>query len=653
MLLFCDRLSLGACVKLVWLRFSASFKGRTRNIQVLDPIARNAWQRLLIGVIRLMGFTVQEARFFEAHLEIPTGESVSLAAVRLSSERALSAAEQIVENSSFLSELNSAWGRNTVSLNIARDIWQSLRHTTTRVLVASVLARQAGVERAVILIDRPHDFDVAFVSNLVTNLDIHFTRQSLELSRNGRFFLVFWLLRQQTMSWGWKLQALLLRLLGRSVPSKVVSSDQPSVLLIQEAEVSLDRSYRTQPHWFFENEGRLPFRTYIIEDRFIADFTEDSGELSDQGIQLVSRKELTQAKFRGPSLPIGKQLRRGLRGCILRSILGGSGPSISSAISIGRLMFTANLMISFCRQANVKAFLTLANYYREVDAIQLIAPALGIRTLSYQSSNLPFSVPSILTNADTMLVFSSKCRNLWNHNTIHPESFVDIGYPYDTSFDLVRQRAATYRLKLEAAGARFIICYFDENATKEKYGEISYEDNQRDLMALMQLVLDDPTVGLVIKTKLQRFSPRLIPEISSIWESVEATGRAIELGFGPRRNLVFPAEAALCADLTIGHAVGSTAVLEGATVGTRGILLNPLGAISANNELYDQADIVYPSLEAALDAIRGLRTGTPERQNLGDWAGIIDEFDPFRDGRAGHRIRSLLEEAVMTPSVPA
>jgi len=653
MQVFCDSLTFGMFAKVVWLRIKAPSGIRLRDIQVLDPISKNIRSRVLIVILKFLGFTVQEPEFFDGHLITDTGESVSMAAIRRASDTALLAAEQIVSNSTLLSELNEKWGRNTISLDVSRDIWPSIRDRSARVMVASVLTREAGAERAVMVVARTRNFDRSFLVEIGTNLDMHFYSPGLGFFKHGRAFLVAWLLRQQIDRLAWRTQALVRRLTGRS--TQCVSSDpeSPSILLIQEGEVSLDRSYRTQPHWLFEIDGRQPYRTYILEDPFVAASQADSLLLEEQGIQLVSRKDISLTKYQGPPLPIQRQLTRDLRKCIMRTLLSRSDLEVSATISIGRVLYTASLITEFCRKANVKAFLTGANYYREVDAIQMIAPTLGIHTLSYQISNHRQPAPGLLTNADTMFVFSPLYHGLWTNDGIHPRSFVDIGYPYDTSFNLVRPRAQQSRSELQAAGAKFIICYFDENPTISKYGNVSIDDNNNELLALMRLVLDDPEMGLVIKTKLRSYSPQYIPELSEVWKSVQATGRLAELIYGPRRNIIFPAEAALTSDMTIGHACGTTAVLEGVLAGTRGILINPYGAILANHDLYAEADIIYSTMDAALEAIRALKAGNPERQGLGDWSSLLDQIDPFRDGQAGRRMREVLKEAVMSPGVPA
>jgi hypothetical protein len=122
--------------------------------------------------------------------------------------------------------------------------------------------------------------------------------------------------------------------------------------------------------------------------------------------------------------------------------------------------------------------------------------------------------------------------------------------------------------------------------------------------------------------------------------------RYVEISHGSHRNTVFPAEAALAADIAIGHVFGATASLEAARAGRRSLMLNEHGFKGVHDHVYERAEIVFSSLGDALEAVRRYRAGDPAHAELGDWTPILDYFDPFRDGDSGRRMRSLLNELV-------
>ena len=146
-----------------------------------------------------------------------------------------------------------------------------------------------------------------------------------------------------------------------------------------------------------------------------------------------------------------------------------------------------------------------------------------------------------------------------------------------------------------------------------------------------------------MKSQFTRNSPSRMFGGRAELEAARASGRYVELCHGLHRNVAFPAEAALASDIAVGHAIGGTAVLEAALAGRRSLMLNPYAWWGSWDDLYGRADIVYPSLAAALEAIAALRAGDPARQGLGDWSAILPLFDPYRDGRSAARLRGLLE----------
>ena len=217
---------------------------------------------------------------------------------------------------------------------------------------------------------------------------------------------------------------------------------------------------------------------------------------------------------------------------------------------------------------------------------------------------------------------------------------------FDSSFALTRRRAGERRARLEAAGARFIYCFFDESLQRDKYGTTHPSDLEADLRLLLQRLLDDPSAGLILKPQFMRFAPKEVPELRAVIEAAERTGRAMVVSDGVHRNNVLPAEAALSADIAIGHASGGTASLEAALVGRRSVMLNPYGFVTPHDALYATCGLVYPSLPHALDAIDRFRRGDRDAGGVGDWSPIVHHFDPFRDGHAARRTRHLIEAAI-------
>ena len=82
--------------------------------------------------------------------------------------------------------------------------------------------------------------------------------------------------------------------------------------------------------------------------------------------------------------------------------------------------------------------MTCENYFLDADAMNLIGPKMGIQTFSYQYSNMSEIGPIMMSTADTLFTFSELFHKRFSNNSIKPNSFYDIGYPYDSSFSLVK-----------------------------------------------------------------------------------------------------------------------------------------------------------------------------------------------------------------------
>ena len=381
-------------------------------------------------------------------------------------------------------------------------------------------------------------------------------------------------------------------------------------------------------------------RLLLLESDLFKESEIDRGKLRLERNFPIAAKEFHTA---GISIrhPLRKRIRRDLRSLILKSIV--ADDALRPYAETAHLFFNADCLAAFCLKERVRVFMTCENYMPQADAIRLIADDLNIHTVSYQYSNMGEVGPLMMTAADTMFSFSPLYHERWTRNGIRPKDFVDTGYLFDRAFDRIRDRARSCRDQLARAGATFVICYLDESVQHDKYGLIHPGDHIGEIRKLIDHVLRDPSSALVVKTQFQRNSPRNHDGNGDLISRATQSGRYKELSHGMLRNNIFPAEAALCSDIVIGHAVGATAALETALTGARCIMLNPYGFKSASDPIYREADILYPSIETALAAIEDYRTGKPERARLGDWSTIVDRFDPFRDGRSSERLRQHLE----------
>jgi hypothetical protein len=633
MIAYIDRLTAPSCRKALDLERRTG-QGAA-DIRVLDPLPSGRAARRLIARLG-SGVSVEEEPFIAGRLRMPDGQPVFIAARRRANEVAILQAEELIRLSPFLERLNRDWGRNTILLHLARYLANDAAQWLMRRYVADALFRQSGRREAVLIAEEPLVNLPCLCEDAAEGLWIELYRPAAWSSLRRRLYPTLWMLRQRYRKFCWRMAR----------PKAAAGGGAgPALMLLQEDELSLDRSYRGQPHWLDPEDPPLPFRTYILQPEWNETTPACVDMEPDRGIRNLPLKAWSLCEGTAAAQPLLASLRRETRTCMTRSWTGAAGESLA-LFPLVRLLDTAADLAAFCSEAGVRAFMTSENYFAAADAMQILAEPMNISTLSYQYSNMSRVGPAMMTTADIMATFSPLYHGRWTHRDIAPGRFYDTGYLYNGAFRRIRERAGQHRRFLAKSGATFIVTFFDENAFRGKYELVLREDLVEEIRTLLELVLRDPAFGLIVKSQFQRHSPVRFPELSEMRVAAESTGRYLELSHGTVRNTVFPAEAALAADVALGHAVGATAALESALAGTRTILLNPYGMKTENDRFYERADIIYPSLDAALAAIREYRVGHPARAGLGDWASILEHFDCFRDGQAGRRLKTLLEEAV-------
>ncbi|MDA0330164.1 MAG: hypothetical protein O2958_14310 [Gemmatimonadetes bacterium] len=575
------------------------------------------------------GIEVDQAEFFAGHLRTPEGESVYLAARREAGAVALRLARELVEGSPVLRELDAAEGRGTVRLYLAKQLQWPVGDLLTRVYVARALA---GVDSWALWLEAPSGFSGPEALRDVPDVDVRFYP--------GR------------KDWGRSLLRIILHELARRVRAllsfgPVPEAPGPSVLLTHEDDLHTDRTIRGQPHWLHPDDPPPPFEVFVVTRGRSSDLAVDP-DLDRLRVRALPRRFGSRAALRHRTHPALRRLRRDATRC-LRGALGTSDSVARTALAhTWRLFVRAEEMAGMALQLGARTFVSGEPYLLEVDAMQLAAERVGVRTSTYQYSNLAYVSPLMLSTSDEMSLFSSNYEGLWNSDGIRPGRFRVGGYPIDGVAGRVRGRSADLRMRLEGAGARFVLCYFDESVQKDRWGLVSEADHRAELEQLARLVLSDPRFGLIVKSQFERNSPsRLYPE-DPLFQSLIQTGRYEELRLGTHRNVVFPVEAALAADLSIGHLFGATATLEAAVAGCRAVLLNPFGLRTPHDHVYRQARIVFPDLGSLVEAVRDEVDGSPPQGGrVGDWGAIIDYFDPIRDGRAAERMRNWVTETTL------
>ena len=251
--------------------------------------------------------------------------------------------------------------------------------------------------------------------------------------------------------------------------------------------------------------------------------------------------------------------------------------------------------------------------------------------------------------------FLSKNDNIyfcWGRNEKHYFSnarssintLIITGYIYDIYINLKRSQAEKLRKELTKNGVQFIICLFDTRVTKD-YTLV--EDMEYYYQLFLNECLNDKSLGIIIKSKDSGVFNKL-KNIDSIINEAKGTGRCLVLEEKSqlRRELwhinnIFTFLPAMASDLTVSFSI-STSGTESALAGARAVyydhMKQPDHPYYANG---GKDRLIFDDQKELMSAIRRYRAG--ELPGLGDHSSILDEIDPFRDGKAGERIGTYIQ----------
>jgi hypothetical protein len=568
------------------------------------------------------GIDIRTPNFFVGHMRADSGESIYHRSRKEAAELVFDIADEAIAQSPLLTDINDYYQRDTVKLHYAKRVAFPIEELIMRIYAAQEIAGDREYELWLEMPNFPTEIirehyqfvDIVFYGKSRTRIpDVK--RLALEA---GRF------LRDTILS------------VFRKFSPRVVDRKH-TVLMVQEGEIGMDSRLRSQSHWLgclsrterpqicIAGVNPVPLNKKYLEEKGITILENRlpiPASMTPRQIEVMEKvSDYCNRVFWASVTETNNQLRHTYK--IVHNLLAESRRMAAAAIHSG-----------------CDVFLFSDPYMVSTDAFQLVAPALGVRTVSYQYSNLGFVHPVMLSTSDVMLIFSERFEELYAEMSIHPISFEHIGYPYDDVPKRVAQYSREHRQQLESMGAEFIICYFDESVQENRWGLISEEDHLEDLHMLFDLILNDPQMGIILKSQFVRNSATKKYHDDLLLKQAFQTGRILELESGTHRNRIFPAEAALASDIAIGHKFGATASLESAVAGIRSLLINRSGFISAHDELYAECEIEFKSLREALDAIMKYRSGEKKYRKLGDWAEIIDQFVSYCDGGCAERILS-------------
>lgn len=293
---------------------------------------------------------------------------------------------------------------------------------------------------------------------------------------------------------------------------------------------------------------------------------------------------------------------------------------------------------------NIKIYVS---WYNSGSAQSVMADALqslGGVTVIYQRSYVALPTVETAIAADIVFGFSAMGAEVERCSNSIIRYYVTTGYLGDHRFPLLREMAWNVRNTLMQHGARRIVAFFDENSVDDSRWHTGHELQRVGYAFLLEKLLADPSLGLVLKPKVPSTLRRRLGPVGELLKRAEATGRCYLFEDGVVTGSYPPAAAALASDVAIhGHLCGGTAGLEAALAGVPTLLVDlegwhvyPLYRLGVGRVVFSDWDELWKALMEHWANPDGIL-------KFGDWRPMLNEIDPFRDGRAAERMGTYIK----------
>jgi len=293
---------------------------------------------------------------------------------------------------------------------------------------------------------------------------------------------------------------------------------------------------------------------------------------------------------------------------------------------------------------NIKVFTTWFRYTGDHCAIAEALHETGGALAIYQRSYEGNATVQAALSADILFAFSSNAAQVEAAAQSQIGYCVTTGYLGDHRFAMVRQEAQQVRDVLLGNGAQYIATYFDESSFPDPRWGLGISRLRAHYAFLLERVLRHADFGLVLKPKTPRALRARLGPVGEVLDLAIATGRCHIFEDGVVQGAIAPAQAAWVADIAIHSSVASgTAGVEAALAGVPTVLMDDDGWTISPLYRLEKNRVIFDDWEALWHTWRDHRARPGGVPGFGAWSALLDELDPFRDGRAAERMGTYLK----------
>jgi len=216
------------------------------------------------------------------------------------------------------------------------------------------------------------------------------------------------------------------------------------------------------------------------------------------------------------------------------------------------------------------------------------------------------------------------------------------GYPKDYAKPFLVKEALRRRKYLHDNGAKKIVFVIDENSGNDDRWHTGHGLQRENYSFILNKMMETPWLGVIFKPKYAKtLRKRLGEEIWDLLIKAQNTGRCyIYMDSGRHATIAPPLLAGLSADICI-HGHMGNAALECALQNLPTLVIDREGRPFHKFHELPKDKVVFENWSDTMTALMDHFQRPKGIPGFGDWSTFIDEFDPFRDGKAANRIGSF------------
>ncbi len=465
-----------------------------------------------------------------------------------------------------------------------------------------------------------------------TGIEIVWTRQKFSLSRFIRKQL------NDNPNIRHSLKLLINRKKGMSTQN-VVKSAVPLISIESFGHINLfKKELFSELSFFIQSE--LCHKNLLLYSKFSQLSSEQREELKASGISFISMNPSADKK--AEVLIYSPNLKNKFKPTKINYKPTEKREAIYLQTQEKKYHFFKNYWFDFFSKTNSKIHVTQFRWDNQhipiTDALNELG---GISTL-WQTSHFDLASPVTSVFVDILFSFSLENDLVEKEQGSSIKYHVATGYLQDYRFNLVKPMAEKIRKKLRANGAEKIISFFDENSTLDERWSHGNSFACKQYAFLLEKLLENPWLGVVFKPKKPQTLRARLHEIDELIEKAIATGRChfcIDEVYG-----LPPALGAFASDIAVhGNMAAGTAGVEAALCGVPTLLLDyenweysRLNQLGKNEVVFNNWESLWRSLLSHWNSKTGIA-------NLGNWQPLLNQLDPFQDGKAAQRMGNYLK----------